>query len=885
MMAIHTVAAGGGSILGLTAGRMRVGPESAGADPGPACYRRGGPLTVTDANLMVGKLAPGHFPALFGPDGDAPLDLDATRTLFAELAAEIGDGRAPEAVADGFIAIAVENMAQAIKTISVQRGYDPADYALACFGGAGGQHACGVADALGMDRVVIHPHASLLSAYGMGLADIRAHRQKAVGAPLGPAGLDDAAQVLNALAGEAQAELAAQGIAAGRITELRGLHIRYDGSDTALLVPWGAEADIRDGFADAHRRRFGFLFDGRALFVEAASVEAVGAAAQVAEPALDCGPPRAAVPHLDTTRFFSQGAWHEAPIVARDDIRPGEYVHGPALVIEPHSTTVVEPGWRAGRHQRGSLILERATARPKRKTIGTGADPALLEIFNNLFMGVAEQMGATLEKTAHSVKIKERLDFSCAVFDAGGGLVANAPHMPVHLGSMGESVRSVIRAGPPLRPGEVRALNAPYAGGTHLPDVTVVAPVFDPAGTEVLFYVAARGHHADIGGISPGSMPPDSTDIAQEGVLIDNFTLVADGRFREAELRALLASGPYPARNPDQNVADLQAQVAACATGIAALGGMAGQYGLSVVRAYMGHVQDNAEESVRQVVGRLTDGAFAVPLDNGATIRVVVRVDRAARTATVDFTGTSPQLASNFNAPSAVCRAAVLYVFRCLVDSDIPMNEGCLKPIDIVIPEGSMLAPRSPAAVVAGNVETSQAVVDALFGALNALAASQGTMNNLTFGNARRQYYETICGGAGAGPDFDGADAVQTHMTNSRLTDVEVLENRFPVVLERFAIRRDSGGRGRRKGGDGVVRRIRFLAPMQAAILSNRRRTVPFGLMGGGDAAPGATRIIRADGAVETLAACASAELQAGDAIEVETPGGGGFGPPECPPE
>ncbi len=877
MMRIHTVAAGGGSILAYDGARFRVGPDSAGANPGPACYRRGGPLTVTDCNVMVGKLSPAFFPAVFGPVGDQPLDADTVRARFAELAARVG--RAPEEVAEGFLSIAVLNMANAIKQVSVQRGYDVSRYTLACFGGAGGQHACLVADALGMDTVFLHPLAGVLSAYGMGLAELAVLKERAVEAVLDDDAMKQVARAFADLEAEARSELERQGVERADMRATRQLRVKYQGSDTPLEVPAGGRAAVETGFAAAHRVRYGFLMEGRPLVVEAAGVEITGGGERLDEP--EDATPRAAplVPRA-TQRLFSGGAWHDAPVHDRADLVPGDEIDGPAIVTEPTATTVVEPGWRAGMNSRRHLVLRRVVPRPQRFAAGTSVDPVLLEVFNNLFMSAAEQMGAVLANTAHSVNIKERLDFSCAVFDATGGLVANAPHIPVHLGSMGDSVRAIIRArAATMRPGDSFVLNSPYNGGTHLPDVTVVTPAF--IGGRPLFFVASRGHHADIGGMTPGSMPPDSTVIDQEGVLIDDLMLVHEGRFLEKDVVARLESGPWPARNIRQNLADLQAQLAANEKGVAELARMADQFGIGTVLAYMGHVQDNAEESVRRVLARLAGGSFAVEMDSGAVIRVAVRVDRAARSAVVDFTGTSPQVAGNLNAPSAICRAAVLYVFRTIVDDAIPLNEGCLKPIDIVIPDGSLLAPKPPAAVVAGNVETSQAIVDCLMAALGVMAASQGTMNNLTFGDATRQYYETICGGAGAGPDFDGASAVHTHMTNSRLTDPEVLEWRYPVLVDGFAIRRGSGGSGAHPGGDGVVRRLRFLEPMTAAILSNRRRVAPFGLAGGGAGKPGRNTVERADGTVDELPGTAQVEMRPGDVFVVETPGGGGYGKPK----
>jgi len=882
MMRIHTVAAGGGSICRFEGGRYRVGPDSAGADPGPACYRRGGPLTVTDCNLMLGRLDPRTFPAVFGPDGDSPLDAETVRRQFADLAARIraetGDDRTPAQVAEGFLRIAVENMANAIKQISIARGHDVTGYALCCFGGAGGQHACRVADALGMTAVHLHPLAGVLSAYGMGLADQTAMRERAVEAPLDATPEAELAAGIDRLAAAGRAELAAQGVAGERIEIRPRVHLRYAGTDTALIVDYTDRAALVPAFEAAYRRRFGFLMPDKPLIVEALSVEAVGAAPAMAAGPVELPPAaRGALPA--TVPMVAGGVARDTPVHDRAALAPGAVLDGPAMIVETTGTVIVEPGWRAEVGPGRDLVLRRVAALARTAAIGTDADPVMLEVFNNLFMSIAEQMGVTLENTAYSVNIKERLDFSCALFDPEGGLVANAPHMPVHLGSMGESVRAILAArADTMRPGQVYVHNAPYAGGTHLPDVTVITPVFDAAGDDLLFVVASRGHHADIGGISPGSMPAASRSVEEEGVLIDDFLLVEDGRLREAEMRALLGGGRWPARNPDQNVADLKAQIAANEKGAAELRRMIGQFGLAVVRAYMGHVQDNAEEAVRRAIERLGDGDFAVEMDDGGRIRVAVRVDRAARRAVVDFTGSSPRRPTNFNAPAAVCRAAVLYVFRTLVEDDIPMNEGCLKPLELILPPGGMLDPRPPAAVVAGNVETSQCIVDALYGALGVMAAAQGTMNNLTFGDDRYQYYETIAGGSGAGDGFDGCSAVQTHMTNSRLTDPEVLEWRFPVLVDGFALRPGSGGGGRWRGGDGVVRRLRFRAPMTASILSNRRRTVPFGLAGGSPGRPGRNSVARADGRVEELGATAEIRVAPGDVLVIETPGGGGFG-------
>ena len=890
MMRIHTVAAGGGSILHFDGQRYRVGPDSAGADPGPACYRRGGPLTVTDCNVMLGRIQPAYFPKLFGIDADQPLDEHEVRNRFAEFARDIAAAfrkykskapPTPEEVAEGFLKIAVENMANAIKQVSVQRGYDVTEYALNCFGAAAGQHACRVADALAMECIFIHPFAGVLSAYGMGLADIRALREKAVEAPLEEAMMAKLAERLDGLEAEARREIADQGIAGDNTTVIRKAHLRYEGTDTALVVPFADRQAMIDAFVDIHKRRFGFSAADRGYVVETVSVEAIGASETVSDPEIQDIPGVVDLRPYDVVRMYTQSEWRDTPVYNSEALLPGDRIEGPAIIIEANATTVVEPGWRAEITALGHLVMSRATPRPKASAAGTDADPVMLEIFNNLFMSIAEQMGATLANTSYSVNIKERLDFSCAVFDRDGGLIANAPHMPVHLGSMGESIQVVIHENKAtMKPGDVYALNAPYNGGTHLPDITVITPVYDAEGNELLFYVGSRGHHADIGGVTPGSMPPDSTSIKEEGVLIDNFVLAREGRLREKELLALLAEGPYPARNPKQNLADMEAQIAANEKGVRELRKMVDHFGLDVVRAYMGHVQDNAEESVRRVLDVLKAGSFTAKMDNGTQIKVKILIQQKARSAKIDFAGTSKQTKNNFNAPAAVCRAAVLYVFRSLVDDDIPLNGGCLKPLDIAIPKGSMLNPRYPAAVVAGNVETSQCVTDALYGALGVMAAAQGTMNNFTFGDEDYQYYETVCGGSGAGPDFDGTDAVQTHMTNSRLTDPEVLEWRFPVILESFSIRRGSGGRGRHRGGDGAVRRIRFLEPMTAAVLSEHRKVPPHGLDGGEPGTVGRNWVERADGSVEELAATGSIAMNPGDVFIIETPGGGGFGKP-----
>jgi 5-oxoprolinase (ATP-hydrolysing) len=886
MLSIHTVAAGGGSILHFDGSRYRAGPDSAGADPGPACYRRGGPLTVTDANVLLGRIQPDHFPRVFGEQGDQPLDSDITKAKFTELseqiAADTGDTRGPEEVASGFVEIAVANMANAIKKISVQRGYDVTEYVLNVFGGAGGQHACAVADALGMTRVLIHPLAGVLSAYGIGLADIIAMREQAVEAPLTRESLENLPGTLDPLERDARAEVTAEGVPPERITAAHRAHLRYQGTDTAVIVPVGSLADMTAAFEAEYSRRFSFLMRDKPVIVEAVSVEVTGTQPRYedADDPARSGQMNRVEPASDARiPMFTGGAWAEVDLFERTGLRPGQAVDGPAIITEELATTVVEPGWQAVVTARGDLLMSRVKARRGPAAISTAADPVMLEIFNNLFMSVAEQMGVRLQATAHSVNIKERLDFSCAVFDADGGLIANAPHMPVHLGSMGESIKMVIsRNRGRIRRGDVYVLNDPYHGGTHLPDITVVTPVFAPEEDDIWFYVASRGHHAEIGGVTPGSMPAASTRVEEEGVLIDNWLLVQDRRLREAETIELLKTAMYPSRDPDTNLADLRAQIAANEKGIAELHTMVQHFGLDVVHAYMGHVQENAAESVRRVITALRDGEFSYELDNGAVVRVAVRVNREDRTAEIDFTGTSPQLAGNFNAPSSVAMAAVLYVFRTLVDDDIPLNSGCLQPLHVIIPPGTMLSPRYPAAVAAGNVETSQVVTGALYAALGVMAEGSGTMNNVTFGNDRYQYYETVASGSGAGDGFDGTDVVQTKMTNSRLTDPEVLEWRYPVLLESYRIRPGSGGAGRWRGGHGGVRRLRFGEPMTVTTLTGHRRVPAFGLAGGEPGALGRHWIEHADGRLTPMDGCDSVNVQAGDVFVIETPGGGGYG-------
>jgi 5-oxoprolinase (ATP-hydrolysing) len=883
MMSIHTVAAGGGSILHFDGSRYRVGPDSAGANPGPASYRRGGPLTVTDCNVLLGKIQPDLFPKVFGPSGTEALDANVVREKFGKLAQKIGEvtgcAPSPEAVAEGFLEIAVSNMASAIKRISVARGHDVTEYVLNTFGGAGGQHACLVADALGMTQVFLHPLAGVLSAYGIGLADFTAIKDKTTELTLSEQAVNELASVMEELEAAAVAELLAQDLPKAAIEVMRKVHLRYEGTDTVLPVQFGPLPSMVRQFEETYKQRFSFLMPGRALIAASVAVEAIGSTGADATETVSSMTREKPLHSVQTVSMYSGGARHEAAVYQREDLRPGDRVVGPAIVAEKNSTTVIEPGWVAEITRLNHMTLSRVEVRPARHAIGTNADPVMLEIFNNLFMSIAEQMGLRLQQTAYSVNIKERLDFSCALFDGEGDLIANAPHIPVHLGSMGESIKTVLRenAGK-MKPGDVYLINDPYHGGTHLPDITVITPVFDDSRRDPVFYVGSRGHHADIGGITPGSMPPASTSVLEEGILFDNWKLVEAGHFREEGTLEKLSSGPHPARNPRMNLADLRAQVAANEKGVQELRKVVGNFGLDVVQAYTRHVKDNAEEAVRRVITALEDGEFTLETDNGSCIRVSIRVDRANRCATIDFAGTSAQMPNNFNAPSSICMAAVLYVFRTLVNDDIPLNAGCLKPLNVLIPEGSMLNPVFPAAVVAGNVETSQCITNALYGALGVMAASQCTMNSLSFGNERYQYMETIAGGTGAGPTFDGTGVVHSNMTNSRITDPEVLEFRYPVVLECYRIRSGSGGAGEYRGGDGAERRIRFLEPMTVSILSNNRKIAPFGMSGGRPGGLGHNWIQRSSGRIQHLQGCESAEIGAGDTMVVETPGGGGFG-------
>ncbi|MDP6675872.1 MAG: hydantoinase B/oxoprolinase family protein [Gammaproteobacteria bacterium] len=888
MIRIHTVAAGGGSILKFASGRFQVGPESAGATPGPAAYRNGGPLTVTDANVLLGRILPAHFPHSFGTDGNQPLDATQVAREFTALAEQISHQTkhqlTPEAVAEGFVRIAVNNMANAIKHISIQRGYDPKEFALSCFGGAGGQHACRVAEELGIGTILIHPLAGVLSAFGIGTAPLRVYRQQTVDRHLDDEALRTLEPIIAAAVANCRKELLDQGCAEEFISVRRILSVCTTGSDTSLPVEWDNCACIENAFADLHQQRFGFSHgdtnhSSDSLHIESFRVEASGQ-----QTGIDSQPgvfqqPETRIHNNEISRLYCRTDWHEASVYQRTDLQTGEQVVGPAIIIEATTTIILEPNWQLRVDHDGQLRLTHDRQAESEQVSSQAADPILLEVFNSHFMNIAEQMGAVLENTAHSVNIKERLDFSCALFDSHGRLIANAPHMPVHLGSMGDSVAVVLdnNAGK-IRPGDVFMLNTPYNGGSHLPDITVVTPLLDTTGTTIEFVVASRAHHADIGGLTPGSMPPHSHTIHDEGIVFDNFQIVDKDGFREAALRTALATGPCAARNPNQNVADLRAQIAANEKGIQELRTMIGHFGHDTVRAYMQYVRANAEASVRDVIDRIGDGEHTLELDNGMLIHVRVSVNHDKREVCVDFSGTSAQSDTNFNAPISVTRAAVLYVFRTLIAERIPLNAGCMEPIRLIIPDACLLNPHYPAAVVAGNVETSQCITNALYGALGIMAGAQSTMNNLTFGNDQLQYYETICGGSGAGPDFDGTDAVHTQMTNSRMTDPEVLEARFPVLIREFSIRRNSGGNGLHRGGNGVVRSIEFRAPMQAAILSNNRLTAPFGLQGGTSGKAGRNYIVRRDGHTEAVSSVGELKLETGDTLIIETPGGGGYG-------
>ncbi len=887
MMLIHTVAAGGGSILNFDGARFRVGPESAGATPGPAAYRNGGPLTITDCNVMLGKLQPDEFPAVFGKTGNKPLDYKAVEKLFSQLVRKIekstGKKTTKEAVATGYLQIGVENMANAIKKISVQRGYDISDYVLCCFGGAGGQHACLVADSLGIKKVFLHPYAGLLSAYGMGLADTTTTRLQTVEKPLNDNLISELEDLGNTLQTECESELFRQDISPDNCQPAWRLHCRYAGSDTALVVDYSRTGSMIKQFEQKHLQRFGFISMDKALIVESIEVEVISAGESISNHLQNDDKNITKKDQATGKQYpvYMNNQWHQCHFYNRNSLTKQQVIQGPAVILEDTGTNVIEPGWQATIDKQNNLILERYKKLSPNKAIGTDVDPVMLEIFNNLFMSIAEQMGFVLANTAVSVNIKERMDFSCAIFDHKGALVANAPHVPVHLGSMGESIKVVIQNNPNLASGDAVILNAPYNGGTHLPDVTVVKPVFDHQQKNILFYVASRGHHADIGGKTPGSAPADSSHIEEEGVMIDNFKIVNKGILQEAAIRQKLTHAKWPARNPDMNIADFKAQLAACEKGSRELLKIVDSYGLDVVQAYMNHIQDNAEESVRGVLETLQDGDFCYPTDNAGRICVSIKVNQKERSACIDFTGTSRQHKGNYNAPVAITKAAVMYVFRCLVDDNIPLNEGCLRPLKIIVPKNSIINPKYPAAVVAGNVETSQVIVDTLFGALGVMAASQGTMNNFFWGNDQYQYYETLCGGAGATSGADGCDAVHTHMTNSRLTDPEILEHRFPVILEYFAIRKNSGGTGKYKGGEGITRKVRFLEPVTATLLTGHRKVAPYGMSGGKGGGLGLNQLQRSNGRIETLGTTAQVKLTKGDAIIIKTPGGGGYGKKE----
>jgi len=881
MMLINTVAAGGGSILYFDGSRYRVGPDSAGAFPGPACYRNGGPLTVTDCNVMIGKLNPDFFPKVFGPNGNQKLDLKIVETKFTTLAKEISSSTnksvTPLEVAEGFLFIAVESMANAIKKISVQRGYDVSSYALSCFGGAGGQHACMVADKLGINKIHLHPYAGVLSAFGIGLADSRTINDLAIELNLDEKAIKHISEKFEDLRSTGKEDLVAQNLNENIFEYVDRVYLRYKDSDTSLAIKFDIYSSMKLNFENSHRARFGFISPEQAIIIESIQSEVSCQSDQFEsnEPQQK----KSKSQPLTTQNVFFNGGLEKTVFYNRNDIKPNEKLSGPAVIIEPTSTIIIEPGWEAMLEDSNDLILTRTNKIIRSSAIGTSVDPIMLEIFNNLFMNVAEQMGMVLENTASSVNIKERLDFSCALFSPTGELVANAPHVPVHLGSMSESIKTIIRENSlTMNPGDAFLINAPYNGGTHLPDITLIKPVFDECNESVIFYVATRGHHADIGGTVPGSAPANSTHIKEEGVLIDNFTLVSKGIFLENEIHDLLSLAEYPARNIKQNIADLKAQVAAAEKGSQELLKVIKHYGLEVVHAYMGHVQDNAEESVRRVLDVLSDSSFTYKMDDGHQVSVSISVDKVNRSATIDFTGTSNQHPGNYNAPSAICYAAVLYVFRCLVDDDIPLNAGCLKPLNLIIPKNSMINPKYPAAVFSGNVETSQCIVDTLLGALGEFAASQGTMNNFIWGNDKVQNYETICGGSGASVNQPGCSAVHTHMTNSRLTDPEVLEWRFPVRLESFSIRKNSGGKGLNMGGDGVDRRIRFLEPMTVNIIAGHRKVPPYGLSEGESGALGENYVVHADKSETRLGTKGQVEVEKNDLFILKTPGGGGFG-------
>ena len=881
MMQINTVAAGGGSILSYKDGRFQVGPESAGAIPGPASYGRGGPLTVTDCNVLLGKLNPDFFPKVFGKTGDQPLNFEIVKKKFSDLSDIISKEKNEPMMdifkmAEGFLKIAVENMANAIKKISIQKGYDVTNYMLNCFGGAGGQHACNVADSLGISNVMIHPYAGVLSAYGMGLAEIRSIREGHFEKNI--TNILDANNLIEILSSQAKKDLNDQDISDASIILLKNAFLHYKGSHQNLEIKFDTPENMRKSFEQEHKKRFGFFVEDREIFIEMLTVEAVGKKTESYE-FLNPNTSTTKANPIAFKKMYVNGSEINTPIYKRDELIIGQNISGPAIIVEATGTNIIDDGWSGTLDKHYNLILSRVEEKKLQKGIGTSVDVVMLEVFNNLFMNIAEQMGATLANTAYSVNIKERLDFSCALFNNEGSLVANAPHVPVHLGSMSEAIKTVVRLNKDnIYPDDVFVLNAPFNGGTHLPDVTVITPVFDKNGKEIIFFVASRGHHADIGGKTPGSGPPDSKHIEEEGVLIDNFKLFDKGIFREQEMRKILSSGKYPCRNIEHNMADLAAQVAANKTGIHEINSMIDQFGIETVHAYMNHVQDNAEESIRNAIVNLKQGEYEYELDNGEFIRVNVKIDKKNREAIIDFTGTAPKNPFNYNAPMAVCYAVILYVFRTLVGNNIPLNEGCFKPIKIIIPNNSMINAKYPSAVIAGNTEVSQLTCNALFGALGVIAGSQATMNNFIWGNDTIQNYETICGGTGAGPNFHGTSAIQTHMTNTRSTDPEVLETRFPVRLEEFSIRRNSGGKGKFNGGDGVTRKLRFLEPMTVTTLCSHRRVKPFGLNGGSPGDCGKEWLERTDGSILNLNGNDSCEVEPNDLFVMQTPGGGGFG-------
>ena len=869
MMELHTVASGGGSICKLEGERMIVGPQSAGSDPGPLCYgnSQAEELTLTDVSLCLGRLSADRFPF--------PLDVERAKKRLAAVAASLratGVERSAVEAAHGFLRVAVENMATAIQKISVGRGHDVRNHAMVVFGGAGGQYACLIARRLGIRDLVFHPYAGALSAFGMGVANFEWHGERDAGradlaAPL-PTGWERAFEDLEA---SGRAALARDAGAQARWNVRRRVALHYRGTETTLTVDWTDAHTMRADFEVLHRREFGYVRPQHAVHAATLRVQVELSSPKPDLPRVEAGSGAA----LRTTMLWSDGALVEAPVYLREDFPLQTEVRGPAMILDATGTVVVDSGFVAIRDERDYLTMRDVESRIEREMADTRVDPVLLEVFNSQFQSIAEQMGAVLQRTAMSTNIRDRLDFSCAVFDVTGGLVANAPHIPVHLGAMSESVRAVLHAHPDMKPGDVFVTNDPFAGGSHLPDITVVTPQHDEKGV-LRFVVASRGHHADVGGLTPGSMPPASTRLDQEGVVLRTLRIVEDGAFREQLLREALGQGRYPARNPDENVADIQAEIAANEKGLQLLDDLLARYGLEVVIAYMQHIQDNAAALTSRAIADLPDGEyrFEDQLDDGARILVCVTVDGGEMS--IDFEGTDRALDNNLNAPRAVTMAAVLYVLRVLVGKPIPLNGGCMRPVSVRIPEGSLLCPEPGHAVAAGNVETSQRVVDVLFGALGLAAASQGTMNNITFGDDRFAYYETLGGGAGATARRPGADGVHTHMTNSKCTDPEILETRFPVRIRRFSLRHGSGGRGRLRGGDGLIRELEFLAPMRVSVISERRLVAPYGMRGGGS---GATGMNLLNG--KQIAHRVTVQVAPGDILRVETPGGGAWGESE----